>query len=151
SSVGPLPVYLRRAALFLFGALAMTKHVSKLLLILFAVIALVVPGVAQTFRGTVSGTVTDKTGAVIADAAVQLTNPATGVVLNAKSNKAGEFNFPELQVGIYNLTVSFAGFQTDKVDNIDVQVTKVANVPVVLNLGSESTIVDVPANAGQAV
>jgi hypothetical protein len=128
----------------------MTKHFSKLLLILFAVIALVVSGVAQTFRGTVSGTVTDKTGAVIADAAVQLTNPATGVVLNAKSNKAGEFNFPELQVGIYNLTVSFAGFQTDKVDNIDVQVTKVANVPVVLNLGSESTIVDVAANAVQA-
>src|ERR1700730_787080 len=146
----PLPVYLRRAALFLFGALAMTKHFSKLVLILFAVIALVVPGVAQTFRGTVSGTVTDKTGAVIADAAVQLTNPATGAVLSAKSNKAGEFNFPELQVGLYNLVVTFAGFETNKVQNIDVQVTKVVNIPVILTLGSESTIVDVAADAVQA-
>jgi hypothetical protein len=128
----------------------MTKYFSKRLLILFAVIALVVPGVAQTFRGTVSGTVTDKTGAVIADASVQLTNPATGTVLNAKSNKAGEFNFPELPVGLYNLVVTFAGFETNKVQNIEVQVTKVVNVPIALNLGSESTIVDVAADAVQA-
>ncbi|WP_263382400.1 TonB-dependent receptor [Granulicella arctica] len=104
---------------------------------------------AQTFRGTLSGTVTDTQGAVISDAAVQLTNPSTGIVLNDKSNKQGDFNFPELPVGTYTLTVNFAGFSTKKVDTIDVAVTKVTNVKVELSVGSESTVVDVTANGVQ--
>jgi Carboxypeptidase regulatory-like domain len=118
------------------------------LLILLALVA-TLPLVAQTFRSTVSGIVTDNQGAVIADATVQLTNPATGQVLNAKSAKAGEFIFPEIVPGIYNLTVASSGFQTKKIDNIDAQVTKVESIKVELSVGAENTIVDVAANAIQ--
>jgi len=119
---------------------------SFLLLLAFAMAS---PSFAQTFRGTVSGTVVDAQGAVVPNAVVQLQNPATAAVLSGKSNNAGEFNFPDLVPGIYNLTVSFTGFQTKKIDNINVEVTKVENEKVVLTIGTESTVVDVTANAIQ--
>src|SRR5215469_15380541 len=103
-----------------------------------------VPAFAQTFRGTVSGTVVDAQNAAIAN--VQLTNPATGATLRAKSSASGEFNFPELPVGTYELAVGANGFQTRKIGGIDVAVTKTLNFPVVLSIGSESTVVDVTAN-----
>jgi hypothetical protein len=112
-------------------------------------LSLTVASFAQTFRGTVAGTVTDAQGAVIADALIVLSNPATGQVQKDKSNKSGDFNFPEIVPAIYNITVTFQGFQTKKIDNIDVQVTKVQNIKVILDVGSESTVVDVTANAVQ--
>jgi hypothetical protein len=103
----------------------------------------------QTFRGSLTGIVTDAQGAVVANASVQLKNPATDAVVDSKSNSAGEFNFPELQPGTYSLTVSLSGFQTKKIDNIDVAVSKVVNQKVELSIGSESTVVDVVANGVQ--
>jgi carboxypeptidase family protein len=120
----------------------------KYLSILFILI-ISVPVFAQTFHGTVSGVVVDSQGGVIADAAVQLSNPATGQTLSAKSSKDGEFIFPELTVGIYQLTVSIGGFQTKKIDNINVEVSKVQNLKVELSVGAESTFIDVTANAVQ--
>ena len=128
----------------------MKNWIFKSLVALFTLVVLVSPALSQTFHGTVSGTVVDVTGATIAEANVQLINPATGTTQTAKSNKAGEFNFPELNVGTYNLVVTFAGFQTKKVDNINVEVTKITNIPVTLSLGSESTVIDVSADAVQA-
>ena len=121
------------------------KKRLPILLALFAAI----PAFTQTFRGTVSGTVVDTQGAVISDAIVLLSNPATGVTLNAKSGKVGEFLFPELPVGIYQLTVSYSGFQTQKIDNIDVAVSKIVNEKIELHIGAESTVVDVAANGVQ--
>jgi len=104
---------------------------------------------SQTFRGTLSGTVTDPSGAVIPNAAVQLANPATSTVLNFTTNGAGQFVFPELPVGLYNLTVTFPGFQTKKIDKIDIAVSKVTDEKIQLAVGSESTVVDVVANGVQ--
>src|SRR6202045_952177 len=120
----------------------------KFLSILFVLIV-GVPAFAQTFHGTISGSVVDSQGAVISDAAVQLTNPATGQSLNAKSSKEGDFSFPELTVGIYRLTVSISGFQTKKIDNINVEVSKVQNIKVELSVGAENTSIEVTANAVQ--
>ena len=121
----------------------------KYVLSIFVALIIGLPAFAQTFHGTVSGIVVDSQGAVISDAVVQLTNPATGQALNAKSSKEGEFNFPELTVGIYRLTVSLSGFQTKKIDNINVEVSKVQNIKVELSVGAESTSIDVTANAVQ--
>jgi len=126
----------------------MSPFWKRYLTILFAFLV-TTPVFAQTFRGTVSGIVVDAQGAVIADATVQLSNPATGQVQNAKSSKAGEFIFPEIVPGIYNITVTFPGFQTKKIDNVNVEVTKVENIKVELSVGAESTVVDVTANAIQ--
>jgi hypothetical protein len=102
---------------------------------------------AQTFRGTLSGTVTDPTGAAIANASLELVNPATNENLKTKSNGAGEFLYPELSVGTYKLTVSAPGFAASSIDHLVVEVSKVNNQKIQLTIGSESTIVDVQASA----
>ena len=117
------------------------KHLPILLALLIAL-----PAFSQTFRGTVSGTVLDTQGAVISDATVMLVNPATGVTLNAKSGKTGDFLFPELPVGTYDLTVSFSGFRTQKIDKIDVAVSKIVDLKVELSVGAEAAIIDVNAS-----
>ncbi len=104
---------------------------------------------AQTFHGAVSGRITDATGAVVVGATLKLVNPATAAVLNDTSNKAGEFNFTELPVGTYNLTIVAPGFQSQKIDAIDVAVTKIENFPIVLAPGTETTEVEVVANGVQ--
>ena len=103
----------------------------------------------QTFRGTLSGNVTDATGASIANVPVQLTNPATGAVLKFTTNSAGDFSFPELAVGKYNLSVSYPGFASKKIDDIDVAVSKVTNLRVQLEIGKQDTVIDVVANGVQ--
>ncbi len=104
---------------------------------------------AQTFRGTVSGNVTDPTGSIVANAAIQLTSPATGVTINGKSNSAGDYTFPEITPGIYELTVTAPGFAARKFSSIDVQVTKITTIDVQLSVGSENTTVEVTASAVQ--
>jgi hypothetical protein len=121
----------------------------KISLAVFFAFFMPFPAFTQTFHGAVAGTVTDSQGAVISDAAVQLVNPATRLTLNAKSSKSGDFSFPELSVGTYQLTVSYSGFATKKIQDVDVAVTKVTNVKVELSIGSESTVIDVAAEAIQ--
>jgi hypothetical protein len=114
-----------------------------------AVFLLTTAALAQTFRGTLTGTVTDTQGAVVANATVQLTNPATGTVQTLTTNGAGDFNFPELPVGKYALSISSPGFATKKIQDIDIAVTKTTTLHIVLELGQETTVIDVVANAIQ--
>jgi hypothetical protein len=102
---------------------------------------------AQTSRGALTGTVQDPQSAIIAQATLDLLNPATGIVLHQKSNGAGEFNFAELPAGIYNLTVNAPGFAPRKIEHINVEVTKIVNMPVLLSIGSEQTVIDVAASS----
>ncbi|SEB91306.1 TonB-dependent receptor [Terriglobus roseus] len=104
---------------------------------------------AQTFRGTISGNITDSSGAIVSDAVLTLSNPATGSSISGKSNKAGDYQFPELTPGIYSLTVSAPGFATRKMDKIEVQVTKVVTLDVALNVGAESTVIEVTTSPVQ--
>lgn len=100
---------------------------------------------AQTFRGTLTGTVTDASGAAVPNASVQLTNPLTNEVLNGKTNGTGDFSFPELQVGAYKLLVSAPGFSAKSLDNVAIEISKVNHQQIGLTIGSESTVVDVQA------
>ena len=101
---------------------------------------------AQTFRGTVTGTVLDASGAAISNASVTLTNPATNDELKVSANNAGDFNFPELAVGTYKLTISAPGFVTRVIEAVPVEVSKVNNQRVQLSIGAESQVVEVQAS-----
>ena len=79
-------------------------------LILTAVAA--TPASAQTFRGTILGTVTDTSGAAILNAKVSALNVATGVERTTETNGDGSYLIPELPVGTYKVTISQSGFQT---------------------------------------
>ncbi len=102
---------------------------------------------AQTYRGSLTGTVLDASGAAVPNASVQLTNPATNEVQNTKSNGAGDFSFPELSVGTYKLLVSAPGFSAKSLDNITIEVTKINHQQIALSVGAESTVVDVQASS----
>ena len=67
---------------------------------------------AQSGAGSIQGTVTDSTGAVITGAAIHVVNQATGVVVNTKSNNVGFFQVPELFTGTYVVSITAAGMET---------------------------------------
>jgi hypothetical protein len=97
--------------------------------------------------GTILGTVTDSSGAVVANASVDVTNIATGVTTHTQSTSSGDFNAPFLIVGTYRVTVQAPGFEKGVVDNIVLNVAQEARANVALKTGKVSETVEVQANA----
>src|SRR5947209_1837121 len=97
--------------------------------------------------GTISGVVTDTSGAAIPDAAITITNDATGETRTTATNTDGTFAAAALTAGRYSLTVTKQGFQTHKETEIIVHPALVASVSPVLKLGEVSTAVEVAASA----
>lgn len=102
---------------------------------------------AQLFPGRIAGTVRDVQGAVVAGATVKLANMATGMERSGVTNQNGEFNFPELALGTYRLTVAKPGFQTTAVTAITTSLGQVNTVNPVLKVGTVSTEVEVTTQA----
>jgi len=98
---------------------------------------------AQIFPGRISGTVQDAQGAAIAGATVKLTNPSTGLERTLVTAADGEFNFSELALGTYQLTVSKDGFKTTIITDITTSADKVNSVTPVLTVGSVNLQVEV--------
>src|SRR5579864_3207300 len=98
--------------------------------------------------GTVSGTVTDNTGAVVPDAAVTLTNTATGNSRTATTTSSGQYIFAYVVPGTYDVKVTKQGFQTSVVSNQVVQVGTQLTVNAKLQIGSVSTTVEVTSIPG---
>jgi len=89
----------------------MSTRKSLLVALLFSVVCLssLVYGQAN---GSLSGTVSDKTGSVITGAAVRITSQLTGSVREAKADDSGHYLVPLLAVGYYTIHVEASGFQT---------------------------------------
>ena len=102
---------------------------------------------AQSFRGSISGSVVDTTGAAIPDAAVKAQNVGTGIVRETVTTSAGEFIVPDLALGMYVVTVSKNGFQTTSVKDVEVAVSRVTNIGVKLGVAQQATMVEVSATA----
>jgi hypothetical protein len=98
----------------------MPRHYS---LIVFAVLLITVcaaPAFAQTVTGTLSGTITDASGAVVSDIEVMAKNVETGLTRTARTNGEGYFLMSFLPLGAYNVTVEARGFK--KVTKTEAQV-----------------------------
>jgi len=98
---------------------------------------------AQLFPGRVTGVVRDTQGAAIPDANVKLSNPSTGLERTETTGSSGEFNFPELALGTYRLTVSKAGFQTLAITDIQTSQSEVNNIDPTLKVGAVTSEVEV--------
>ncbi|HYR89735.1 MAG TPA: TonB-dependent receptor [Terriglobia bacterium] len=83
---------------------------STVFSLILAVLA--VEAFGQSSNATVSGTVTDSTGAVLPGVSVTATNNGTGVVTSVLSNEAGVYNFASLLPGVYTVKAELPGFQT---------------------------------------
>jgi hypothetical protein len=112
------------------------------------VIALFVcAGHAQTFRGAISGTVTDPSGAVIPNAQVKATETATGLEHNTVTTTDGEFSFQDIPLGAYKVTVTAPGFPPYTVDKVEVAAGTIYTLPIKLSMQQQSTTVEVSAAA----
>src|ERR1017187_416991 len=85
---------------------------------------------AQSDRGTITGTVSDPAKALVPDAAVVAVDSDTGAQYDTVTTGSGNFTLPSLPAGVYNLSVSAAGFSTYVQQGIRVQVVQTARVDV---------------------
>jgi hypothetical protein len=102
---------------------------------------------AQTFRGNITGIVTDATGSAIPEGAIKLESPATGLTRSATTNGQGEYSFPDLAVGQYIITVSRTGFESKKFAGVEVAVSKTTNLDVQLGVAQQQQVIEVAASA----
>src|SRR6516164_2761039 len=99
---------------------------------------------ATISTGSIAGTVTDPSGAVVEGAKVVITNINTDRTIELTTNSAGTFNSAALQPGTYQLTVTQKGFNAVNATTT-VQVGNISTVNVKMPLGQESTTVEVQA------
>lgn len=105
---------------------------------------------AQSGAGSIEGTVTDPTGAVIPGATVQVVNRATGVQSNTKTNGTGFYRVPGLFAGTYQVTATAAGMKTFQ-RTVDLLVSQTAEIDFKLETGSVTQKVTVQGNAVQLI
>lgn len=98
---------------------------------------------AQVLYGTITGTITDPTGAVVPGAHIRLTNQNTGLVRQLDANGAGEYSAGNLEPGTYRLTVTDPGFTTYQQSGAAVAGNQILRVDATLKLGETSQVVDV--------
>ncbi len=120
---------------------------KRLVLAILVLLSLAVGVNAQTFRGTINGTVTDPSGGLVPNAAVKATENATGIDHNTLTTSEGSFAFQDIPLGLYKVTVTAAGFPVYTVDKVDVSAGSVYTLVVKLSLQQQATTVEVSAAA----
>ena len=98
---------------------------------------------AQAGRGSISGLVTDPSGAVVNGAEVTALDHATGVEHHTVTSAAGLYTFVSLNPGLYVVTASQAGFEKVAQDNVSVTVDQMTTVNIALRVGSFSETITV--------
>jgi hypothetical protein len=122
------------------------ESVRNLMRFLFSPVSLFLltsAALAQSDRGTITGTVTDPAGAVIANAPIQAKNVATGAVYTAASTSTGNYTLPELPAGAYELSVAVTGFKRFTRQGLAIQVAQIARIDIPLEVGALSDSVTV--------
>lgn len=97
---------------------------------------------AQTFRGQITGTVEDASGAAIGAAVVEAVHQGTGVRRSTATTAAGDFSMPDLPLGMYAISVSKPGFQIQK-SQLEVVVSRVSSVNFRLPVATQTAVVEV--------
>jgi hypothetical protein len=118
----------------------------------FAVLAFVLLALAlasASITGSISGVVTDKSGAVISGASVVATNTLTGVQTSQKTDSKGFYNLPTLAVGTYDLEIKQVGFKTYRQTGIVIDANSALRVDASLAVGSISEKIEVSTDAAQ--
>lgn len=102
--------------------------------------------VSQTITGSIVGTVSDKTGAVMAGATVTAQNGSTGVATSTTTNRDGLYNIRFLPVGSYTITASAQGFTSTTIGPFTLEIDQIAKIDAKLQVGGTSSTVNVSAD-----
>ena len=106
---------------------------------------------AQSTSGTILGTVKDPGGSVVADAVVTLQNQGTSATRSSITNDTGSFQFVNLDVGTYQLTIEKPGFQKVELTTIALSSRETKRVDADLKVATQTTTVNVESSAGTVV
>lgn len=128
---------------------SMTWAVRFLLLACASLGFLAPAALAQTVYGSLAGTITDPSGAVVSGANVQAKSEQTGAVSNTVSSAEGVYRLPELPIGAYDVTVSAGGFQNQTMTGVQVNLQLTTALDVTLKVGAATTNITVNASAPQ--
>lgn len=105
-------------------------------------------GAQSASTGTVIGTVTDPSGAVVPAAAIELKDAATGETRTAVTNSAGQYSFPGVQPGVYSVKANHAGFEEVMVPRAVVEVGRSYTINLALRVGTSQQVVEVTTTPG---
>jgi hypothetical protein len=104
---------------------------------------------ADNVYATIRGTVTDQSGAVVQGAQITATNSTTDVPYTTKSQDSGLYEFLQLPVGTYTVSVTKQGFKGFKSVGVPLTVNQIYELPIKLSVGTANETVEVHANAVQ--
>jgi hypothetical protein len=126
------------------------NRVSSIALMLAAMLCFTVfPALAQSDAGTITGSVRDASGGVIATAQVTITNESTRFERRVQSNESGFFVAPNLPPGQYTVSVEMAGFKKFTTTGLRLETASSASLNVELQVGQVTESVEVVASAAQ--
>lgn len=125
-----------------------TKHIRWIYVTLLVLLGAFTVN-AQQPTGTIEGTITDQSEAVLANAKVAITEKATGRVVEVTTNSAGYFVARALMPGAYDVKVEHAGFSSGRIDNLVVQTGQVSNASLGLKVGATTEVVQVEGTSAQ--
>ena len=116
---------------------------ARLLLVIglaILAVALLAPAAfAQVLNGTLSGTVTDPSGAVVPGASVTATDPATNQTYRANTDQSGNYALPNLPNSTYKVTVEHPGFTKVTISGVVVSVSQTTPLPIKLEVAGAAT------------
>ncbi len=121
------------------------KFAGLALLLVFCLFLLVAGAQAQLYTGSVSGTVSDPSGAVVPGVKVSLVDAEKGFSFNGTSDSEGRYIVRQVPPGKYNISVEASNFETQKKDNVVVSINENASVDFTLRVGAASQVVEVQA------
>jgi len=105
------------------------------------------PAVYGQLTGQISGTITDASGSIVPGVDVTVTNEATGIKRNVKTNQDGIYTVPLLQPGGYSITAQASGFRSLSRTGIQLQVAQTAQLDLKLEVGATSESINVTETA----
>lgn len=129
------------------------KRISCAWRVVLCAAALCLPGMpaanAQTVYGSITGTVSDPSGAIVPNAKVMVKGEQTGTVFNGVTSSAGVFRFPQMPIGAYDITVTAPGFKATQITGVAVNLQTTTPVNIKLQVGTAVQSVTVNGSALQ--
>jgi hypothetical protein len=126
--------------------LGISKALTGLLSLLICILLFPAGARAQEFRGTISGSVVDQSGAFVPDADVTIQESHTGTINKTATGKSGQYVVPFLSPGTYSITVTKAGFEAFTRNGIELQAQEHPIINLTLTVGNTTQTVTVTAD-----
>jgi Carboxypeptidase regulatory-like domain len=125
------------------------RRPSWIVCVVFGAVLFFTSGISAQENATITGTVTDPSGAAVPNVTITLTNPATGQARNATSNNSGIYSFSNVGIGHFTLSATATGFQSFVRTDLVVNVAQSLKEDIALTVGTAGQTVTVRADALQ--